>query len=73
MQWAAKVPPEYIDNVIDLARAAGAKQRERLMALREALIAGEDADKIVILAREACGLEQADCKPPSKTRKKRKQ
>ena len=64
------VPPERIDTVIDLARAAGARHRESLMALRGALIAGEDADRIVTLAREACGLEQTDCRPPGSANKK---
>lgn len=49
--------------VVDLALSAGAKHRESLMALREALVAGESSEKIVELAREACGLEEMDCRP----------
>lgn len=58
-----------IAAVVDLALKAGARHRESLMALREALVAGVSPDKIVDLAREACGLEQADCHAPRKARR----
>lgn len=55
--------------VVDLALSAGAKHRESLMALRNALVAGDDPSRIVVLAREACGLEQVDCRAPQKKRR----
>lgn len=56
-----------IAAAIDLALKAGERHRENLMVLREALIAGDEPDKIVILARKACGLEEPDCRAPTNT------
>lgn len=61
------LPPRQ-SAVIDLALKAGAKHRGRLMALREALIAGVCPEEVVVLAREACGLKEVDCNVSNKGR-----
>lgn len=53
--------PSAMGPVIDLALLAGAKHKERLSTLRDALLAGLDPQHIVSIAREACGLQQDDC------------
>lgn len=49
--------PAALASVVDLALEAGKKHREKVLALRKALEAG-DKDRALDLAREVCGLKR---------------
>ena len=63
--------PPLNRKALEIALAAGQNLSRRLERLKDALMAGEEPQQIIALAREVCNLTEGDCQLSGTAKKKR--